>query len=158
MAIRSRSTEKVEPNLTPMLDLTFNLMTFFIMVSNLSQDVYDQRIRLPVAGSANPITEVSADTLVLNIDREGRLLFNDRELGSEEAVKEIRFQADLARLNASSVGRTIGPGETLPTTIVLRADQDTPFDEVFTLVSACQSQGFTKFDLRATSQMAPRAR
>ncbi len=154
MAIRTKSAEKVEPNLTPMLDLTFNLMTFFIMVSNLSQDVYDQRIRLPVAGSANPITEASTDTLVLNIDRDGRLLFNDRELATEEAVKEIRFQADLARLNASSVGKSIGPGEPLPTTVVLRADQETPFDEVFTLVTACQSQGFTKFDLRATSDMA----
>ena len=60
---------KTEPNLTPLLDVVFQLMTFFLMVSNFSQDVYDQRVRLPVAGSASPITDPAEDKLVLNIDR-----------------------------------------------------------------------------------------
>jgi biopolymer transport protein ExbD len=36
---------KTDPNLTSLLDVVFQLMTFFLMVSNFSQEVYDQRIR-----------------------------------------------------------------------------------------------------------------
>lgn len=147
---------KVEPDLVPMLDLTFNLITFFIMVTNISQDVYDQRIRLPVAGSASPIGDPARDRLVLNIDDRGRLLINNQVLGTEEAIKEIDFQADLARLNARAAGEDISPGQPLPTTVVLRADQGTPFSDVFALITACQGQGYTKFDLRALSQPSTR--
>lgn len=151
MAIKRRPSIRVEPDLTPMLDLTFNLITFFIMVSNMSQDVYDQRVRLPVAGSAAPLAEAGTDRLVLNIDSEGRLLFNERTLSTEEAVKEIRFQADLARLNAKSVGQEIALGDPLPSTVILRADRDTTFREVFTIITACQAQGYLKFDMRGVT-------
>ncbi|RUL87611.1 ExbD/TolR family protein [Tautonia sociabilis] len=142
---------KYQPDLTPLLDVVFQLMTFFIMVSNFNQEVYDQRVRLPVAGSARPIVDATEDKLVLNIDPEGRLLFNNQALGTEQAIKEIRYQADLARLNADAAGVPISAGEPLPTTIILRADRETPFTEVFALVRACQDVGFTRFDLRALS-------
>ena len=45
-----------EPNLTPMLDMVFQLVTFFMLVINFSSENYDQRVRLPVAGSARPMS------------------------------------------------------------------------------------------------------
>ncbi len=139
------------PDLTPLLDVVFQLMTFFIMVSNFSQEVFDQRIRLPVAGSAGPLTDPNEDRLVLNIDPEGRLLFNKKVLAPEAARAEIRFQAELARRNAEVAGLGLGSGESLPTTIVLRADAATSFEDVFSIVRACQDVGFASFDLRALS-------
>lgn len=142
---------KCEPDLTPLLDLVFQLIAFFIMVSNFNQDVYDQRVRLPVAGSARPILNPAEDKLVLNIDPTGRLLFNNQVLSAEEAIKQIRYQADLARLNADTAGLTLAAGEPLPTTIILRADREAPFTEVFRLIRACQDVNFARFDLRALS-------
>ncbi|CAN5745626.1 biopolymer transporter ExbD [soil metagenome] len=142
---------KYQPDLTPLLDVVFQLMTFFIMVSNFTQDIFDQSIRLPVAGSAQPIKDPMQDRLVLNIDDRGRLLFNNRALGTEEAIKQIEFQASLARLNAEVAGNAISPGEPLPTTVIFRADRYTEFSDVFRLISVCQAQGFIKFDLRALS-------
>lgn len=145
------SEVKCQPDLTPLLDLVFQLMTFFIMVSNFSQDIFDQSIRLPVAGSARPISDPAQDRLVLNIDDRGRLLFNNQALGADEAIKQIEFQASFARLNAEAAGVPVSPGEPLPTTVIFRADRQTEFSDVFRLISACQAQGFTKFDLRALS-------
>lgn len=142
---------KYQPDLTPLLDVVFQLITFFIMVSNFSQEVYDQRVRLPVAGSARPILDADEDKLVLNIDPEGRLLFNNQTLSTDRAIKEIRFQADLARLNSDAAGVSLSAGEALPTTIILRADREAPFTEVFALIRACQDVGFARFDLRALS-------
>ena len=46
---------KAEPNLTPLLDVVFQLITFFMLVINFSSENYDQRVRLPVAESAVPV-------------------------------------------------------------------------------------------------------
>ena len=46
--------DKAEPNLTPLLDIVFQLITFFMLVINFSNENYDARVRLPVAGSARP--------------------------------------------------------------------------------------------------------
>ena len=54
MAGSVTSELRAEPNLTPLLDVVFQLITFFMLVINFSNENYDQRVRLPVAGSARP--------------------------------------------------------------------------------------------------------
>ena len=54
----SMGTElKAEPNLTPLLDVAFQLITFFMLVINFSSENYDQRVRLPIADSARPVDD-----------------------------------------------------------------------------------------------------
>jgi biopolymer transport protein ExbD len=149
----STSAEKAEPNLTPLLDVVFQLITFFMLVINFSKDNYDVRVRLPVAGSARPIEDgekaAAEDRLVLNVDRQGHLLMTGRVLTSTQAIQEIKHQADLIKLNARAAGLKPDPSGGLPTTIVLRADRDTPFSSLYSLITACQANGFRKFALKA---------
>lgn len=143
---------KAEPNLTPLLDVVFQLITFFMLLINFSTDNYDQRVRLPVAGTARPVEDadkVAQDRLVLNVDREGNLLFNGESLSTPKAVDAIRHQAKLVKLNLQAIGQKPGENGMLPTTIVLRADKDTPFSRLFALIQACQANGFFKFVLKA---------
>ena len=60
MSASMNSDVKAEPNLTPLLDVVFQLITFFMLVINFSQDNFDSRIRLPVAGSARPQDDAGA--------------------------------------------------------------------------------------------------
>lgn len=144
---------KAEPNLTPLLDVVFQLITFFMLVINFSDNNYDQRVRLPVAGSARPIEDgekaASEDRLVLNVDKEGHLLLNGQVLTQTKALEEIKHQAALVKLNMKSAGVKLNATNDLPTTIVLRADRDTPFSSLFSLITACQASGFRKFALKA---------
>ena len=142
---------KAEPNLTPLLDIVFQLITFFMLVINFSSDNYDRRVKLPVAGSARPIegTKAADDRLVLNIDRDGNLLWNNQTLGIELASQEINTQAQLVKLNLKVAGKSVKPGESLPTTIVIRADRGTPFSQLYRLITVCQTNGFMKFALKA---------
>jgi len=144
---------RAEPNLTPLLDIVFQLITFFMLVINFSADNYDQRVRLPVAGSAKPIEGARAgeERLVLNIDRDGNLLWGGKVLGVELAGQEINTQAQLIKLNLKSAGKKLKSGEPLPTTIVIRADKATPFSQLYRLITICQTNGFTKFALKAMS-------
>ncbi len=151
MAARPKTEAKCEPNLTAMLDVVFQLMTFFLMVMNFSQDDYDVRVRLPVAGSARPVElpKEGEDRLVLNIDRDGHLLLSGQSYDTERAIKEIRTQAQLIRVNAKVAGKEIKAGGTLPTTLVIRGDKATPFGQLFKLITACQNFGFKTFALKA---------
>ncbi|MFO0951751.1 MAG: biopolymer transporter ExbD [Isosphaeraceae bacterium] len=143
---------KAEPDLTPLLDVVFQLITFFMLVINFSNDNFDQRVKLPVAGTARPVEErerVAEDRLVLNIDKEGHLLMNGQAMPMHKAVSEIKHQADLVKLNLKAAGQKPGDNGMLPTTIVLRADKDVEFSSFYGLLTACQSNGFYKFALKA---------
>src|SRR6476661_2528827 len=113
--------ESAEPNLTPLLDVVFQLITFFMLVINFTSENYDQRVHLPVAGSARPVEDsqrVSEDRLVLNIDREGHLLVAGQVQPFNEAIETIRHQAALVKLNMRSAGLKVDEIKGLPTTIV----------------------------------------
>lgn len=147
------STElKAEPNLTPLLDVVFQLITFFMLMINFSSDNYDRRITLPVAGSARPIEDdrqVAEDRLVLNVDKDGHLLMGGEVQPLHKAIQTIKHQADLIKLNLKAAGKKPDTTGSLPTTIVLRADKETTFSSLLGLIKACQSNGFRRFALKA---------
>jgi biopolymer transport protein ExbD len=148
----AKVAESAEPDLTPLLDIVFQLITFFMLVINFSNDNYDQRVKLPVAGTARPVEEgqkLDEDRLVLNVDKEGHLLINGESLTTVKAAQEIKHQAALVKLNLKASGQKPDANGGLPTTIVLRADRDTPFSHLYNLITACQANGFHKFSLKA---------
>lgn len=151
MSASVTSEIKAEPNLTPLLDVVFQLITFFMLVFKISGDNYDQRVHLPVAGSARPVegAQVDNDRIVLNIDGRGRLLWSGQTFDMERAIREIRTQAQLVRMNAKIGGKALQDGDALPTTVVMRADRRVPFSQIYRYISSCQANGFTKFALKA---------
>lgn len=152
MAGAVSSEMKAEPNLTPLLDVVFQLITFFMLVINFSSENYDQRVRLPVAGSARPVEEprqVSEDRLVLNVDRDGHLLMGGEAQPLHKAIETIKHHAQLIRINLKVSKVKLDASGSLPTTIILRADKETTFSALNGVIKACESQGFRKFALKA---------
>ncbi len=151
MAATTREV-RAEPNLTPLLDVVFQLITFFMLVINFSNENYDKRVRLPIADSARPMEDaqqVSEDRLVLNVDSEGHLLIGGEVQPLHQAIDTIRHQASLVRFNLKAIGAKPDATGGLPTTIILRADRDVTFGTLLPLIKACQSNGFRKFALKA---------
>ncbi len=70
MAGSAHSAEKAEPNLTPILDMVFQLITFFMLVLNFKAAELDLSLRLPIIGSAKPLPTDVGDLklLVLNVE------------------------------------------------------------------------------------------
>jgi biopolymer transport protein ExbD len=154
MAAQLSSEFKAEPNLTPLLDVVFQLITFFMLVINFSSENYDQRVRLPVADSARPVDDearVSEDRLVLNVDKEGHLLIGGEVQPLHKAIQTIKHQADLVKLNLKAAQVKAAPTGSLPTTIILRVDRDATFASLISLIKACESNGFRKFRFKAMS-------
>ena len=120
---------RAEPNLTPLLDIVFQLITFFMLVINFSQDNFDARIKLPVAGSARPQDDVAKlhdERLVLNIDHEGHLIFSGRVLSADEAVQQIRLELRSPARTSKLFEARSSLARRLPQRVIIRADATLP--------------------------------
>jgi len=151
MSASSIHDSRAEPNMVPILDMVFQLITFFMLVINFKGAESDLSLKLPVLGSARPMDMKGQEgLLVLNVDAEGRL----KAYGN--VVKDVKsYIASEARLETDRIlvkNKEFKRGSELPTTVVLRADRVTRFRLLHEIVKTCQEQGYRKFALKAVNQ------
>ena len=139
-----------KPNLTPMLDMVFQLVTFFMLVINFKSASLDLNLKLPVVGSAGPVDSKGQESLlILNIDNQGNLSV----YGRAQPIKEyIAREAMASLMDAKRTQPDIQFGQDLPTTVVIRADRTTPFKLLNNVIRECQANGFRKFALKAINK------
>lgn len=148
------------PDLTAMMDLTFNIISFFVMINTFAQDQASQKIQLPYSMSAAIVDdERIPDSLNINVDREGRVLSwglsidMNQAAGVDQFVRLIRNEAALQRdrqREQGSDGKKVG----LTTTLVLRIDRDADYQVFRKVVELCRQAGFDKFQLKALEEEA----
>jgi biopolymer transport protein ExbD len=141
-----------EPNLTPILDMVFQLITFFMLVINFKAADYDITLKLPVVGSARPVdTKGESDLLILNINSKGELNVQGRIVDNIPGYMKV--EADASELLARKKDSNFKKGDDLPSTVVIRADKRTPFERLNKVITAAQEQGFRKFALKALNKV-----
>ena len=151
MSASLSSESNPEVNMTPVLDMVFQLITFFMLVVNFSGAAMDQSLQLPVLGTAQPLDPVEGESLlVLNIDLLGHLKVYGGEQKDPAAyiASEGRSMFNAARVKQPK----LKPGDELPTMVVVRADTKTSIDKVNDIITICQKNGFKKFSFRAMSK------
>jgi biopolymer transport protein ExbD len=137
---------KAEPNLTPILDLVFQLITFFMLVINFKSQELDLSLKLPVVGSSRPVATEQA-VLVLNVSTKGELTVYGAK--RPDVAKYIQNEARADRAAAKRRNPSFGKEDALPTIIVIRADKKTPFKQLFSVIKTCQDNGYRDFALKA---------
>jgi|SRR5262245_29054091 len=140
-----------QPNLTPILDMVFQLITFFMLVINFKTAAMDLDLKLPVVGSARPVdTQGQEDLLILNINSQGQLRVYGQLISDVAAYIASEAQASL--LVARRTNLQIKSGDELPSTVVIRADKGTPFAMLNRIIETCQASGYRKFALKAMNK------
>jgi biopolymer transport protein ExbD len=139
-----------KPNLTPILDMVFQLITFFMLVMNFKSASLDQSLKLPVVGTARPVDSKGVESLlILNVTKDGRL----NVYGSIRPVKEyIQNEAWVSLTEARRTHPDLQFGQDLPTIVVIRADRSTPCRLVNNVIRECQTNGFRRFALKAMNK------
>lgn len=143
---RLRGGETFELNLTPLLDVVLQLITFFMMLVHFGTKIEGttRAVRLPVAPAALPGADLGFDRLIVGIDRGGRLLVGAEPLDEKAAQGWWAEQAKVRRAGQESLG---GPREELPTVVVIRADKDASYGAVRRSLTTAQQRGFAHFSL-----------
>src|SRR4051794_38707323 len=82
-----REVAQLSPNLTPLLDVILQLITFFMMLIHFGTKLEGSTvdIKLPVTPAALPGADLALDRLTVAIDAKGRLLANGDTLESDAA-------------------------------------------------------------------------
>lgn len=139
-----------KPNLTPILDMVFQLITFFMLVMNFKAGALDTSLRLPVVGSARAVdAQGQTSLLILNIDKQGNL----NVYGQARPVDGyIAGEAQAELLAARRKNPDLQFGDELPTTVVIRADRATEYRMVHRVIETCQKYGFRNFALKALNK------
>jgi biopolymer transport protein ExbD len=128
--------DEPEVNLTPLIDVVFLLLIFFMVSTTFEQQSRIQ-IELPEA-TASP-EEVEEDSLEIVIDAQGRYFIGEEQVVNTE-LKTLK----------SAISKVVGDRGTVPVTI--RADASTPHQAVITALDATSQLGLTQISL-ATSRI-----
>jgi biopolymer transport protein ExbD len=145
----SAESSKCEPNLTPLLDVVLQLLMFFILCANFATAQVAENIKLPVMHSARPTDKKDADLLYLNLRQDGRV-----EMLGKDATKKPAIIRSNLRTYRDDTLRAQGTDRLseLKTVIVLRADKNAEYKDVFQLLNWCKELGYRKYQIRAMTR------
>ena len=127
-----RTDERVDINLTPLIDVVFLLLIFF-MVSTTFDRHANLKVELPEA-SAKKKQQQQQEPLVLSIDANGNYFINDRQV--------INTQLDTLK---SALQKSVGDRKDV--SLVLRADARTPHQSVVRAMDAASQLGLTRLSI-----------
>jgi len=140
-----RSSVSAEPDMTPMIDMTFQLIAFFMVLLNFGESEMDARIKLPSSQLAKPPDAALEAPLVLQLTRDDQVIFAGDMLAIAALDQPLRKERRFLEI------RGVEPSEA---TVILRADADAKGGIVQEVMQKCQENGFDNFKLRAKQEEA----
>lgn len=127
MRIPSRAVSgEVGFNMTPMIDVVFQLIIFFLLSSHLAKQETQLALPLPAAESGRPPAADERPRLTVNVLADGTLLVANRLIAADE----------LTRLLAE---RKAAHGDALE--VRIRGDRSVPYSRVEPVMLACTRAG-----------------
>lgn len=140
MRIKKKSSEVVGGDMTPMIDMTFQLIAFFMVLINFTQAEQDDRIVLPDSELAKPPDAPLEYPITLHLTREGTVIIGGEEIPIAGLQPYLSREANVLRIR----GRPLSDA-----TIVIRGHRDARTGKVQELIKECQNSNFERFALRA---------
>ena len=136
MNLQHDGDDEPEVNLTPLIDVVFLLLIFF-MVSTTFEHQSRIQIELPEA-TAEP-TETEEESLEIMIDSQGRYFIGEQQVVNTE-LKTLK----------AAIAKSVGDREGI--TVIIRADANTPHQSVIRALDATSQLGLVHISL-ATSKI-----
>jgi biopolymer transport protein ExbD len=154
---RSATSSVLNPNLTPLLDVVLQLITFFMMLVHFGTKLEGatRAVRLPVAPAALPGSDLTIDRLGAVIDAQGRLLVEGRALDEQAASAWWTEQAKIRRAGLETLGEPAAGYDALPTVVIVRADRAASYGSVRRALAEAQDKGFAHFSLVVLRRRGP---
>jgi len=110
-------------DLTPMIDVVFNLLIFFAVSLNFVATSGGINVNLPDASSAKPI---KAANITIDLSKSGKMYFNSEVATKEEIKNKLKKVKDKNSL------------------IIIRADNDVKHGKVVEAMDLAKIEGFSK--------------
>lgn len=137
---RSKHATSASMDMTPMIDVVFQLIAFFMFVLNFSDVDINQRINLPASELARPPDAPYAQPLTIQMTKENTVLFAGDEMEPEALEPALMREAQIIKAYPNKKLSDV--------TVVIRADKSAKTGKMLEIVQMCQQAGFDTFALR----------
>jgi len=145
MRIKPRKTsDDATGDLTPMIDMTFQLIAFFMVLINFSEADQDQRVQLPLSVIAKPPEAPLDNPIYIHMQEDGGVIFAGEDLSLEGLGVYLDREREILALNNKTADQA---------TVIIRADGGAKTGRVQELIQVCQEKKFEKFALRAKEEV-----
>jgi biopolymer transport protein ExbD len=122
VTIRVRESDPAPAiDLTPIIDMVFLLLIFFLVATTFQQTEREMKVALPAAAAAGPIS-ASLREIVVNVDAGGRIIVAGRETTPEE------LRATITRAVAANPEQKV----------TVRGDRATPYENIVRVLDVCK--------------------
>ena len=122
----SRVRGRVGFNMTPMIDVVFLLIIFFLVSSHLARQEVQLDLDLPAAESGHRPPEESRPRVTVNVLADGQVLLGGRSVDPQELARRLKFEADRA-------GRDLE--------VRIRGDRQVAYRHIEPIMVACARAG-----------------
>ena len=137
-AIDSDSRRELRVNMTPMIDVVFLLIIFFLVSSHLARQESQLPLPLPTAESGQP-DDMRRDRVVVNVMGDGALLLSGRSVSTTELQRRLGNEVMAA-------------GKDLE--VRIRSDRTVPFQFVQPILTAVSKAGIRNVTFAVTQPNA----
>ncbi len=132
MAIQIKKGEALNTiNMTPVIDMVFLLLIFFLVASKFSEEERQLAVVLPAASEAKPLVAAPTE-LFVNVDQ-GGLYFVDGHVVNEQELETV------LRQNVANNPATQN--------VIIRADKRVVFDAVVVVMNLCNRAGVHSYSV-----------
>ncbi|HAN98911.1 MAG TPA: biopolymer transporter ExbD [Planctomycetaceae bacterium] len=126
MRIPSSGRRRLGINLTPMIDVVFQLIIFFLVSSQMAQQEQHLPLPLPEADSGSALSDETLPRLTINLQEDGSLSIGGRDVTADR-LEELLTEA--VSVKGSDVE------------VRIRASRRTPYRHAQELMLACSRVG-----------------
>jgi biopolymer transport protein ExbD len=127
MKLRESLEDDPTINLTPMIDVVFTLLVFFMLATTFAERERMLDIDLPATSSV----EAPAKGMVINVPRDGNILIDGRSL---QGVELARTLSDASRRDPN-------------TAVTVRGDRDGAYERIVFVLDECSRAGLSNLSL-----------
>lgn len=128
-----KDTSELKPkparmNLTPMIDVVFLLIIFFVVSNTMMQRDLSMQLDLPAAAGGESDTESATGKIIVNIDAAGNLFFGTAPVTRDELLAALLKE----KTNAAR-----------PLEVRIRTDRSVRYEKIEPVLILCVEAGIT---------------
>ncbi len=139
MNLRPHRKKAIEVDITPLIDVVFLLLIFFMVSTTFDRET---QIKVELPEAAGEEAQTTADMLDITIDASGTFYVNQQEVINTE-IETLK----------KAIIKAAGEMKDLP--VVINADAKTPHQSVMTVMDAASQLGFLHMTFAAHKPKSP---
>lgn len=126
MRVPQRQRQATGLNMTPMIDVVFQLIIFFLLSNHLAQQETHLELNLPAAASGKEVDDNTVPRVTINVLADGSILLGNHETPASELTSRLKFELDKSSSDLE---------------VRIRADRSVPYQAVEPILLACADAG-----------------